>query len=163
MSPPVKASAPPVIRRARPSEADLVLQLSAAAYVPAYAAVIGAVPKPATEDYGPRIEHGDVWLLEAGQDVAGVAAFERQAGFLLIYSIAVVPEHQHKGYGRALLAFAEKRAIELGLREVRLYTNQRMTANLQLYRAAGYAEVGTRPHPSRAGETLVDLSKGVTN
>jgi ribosomal protein S18 acetylase RimI-like enzyme len=149
------------MRRARSSEAELVLKVSAAAYIPAYESAIGAVPKPAFEDYRPRIERGDVWLLEAGEDVAGVAVFEEQPGFLLIYSIAVVPEHQHKGYGRALLAFAEKRAIELRLREVRLYTNQRMTANLQLYRAFGYVELGTRPHSSREGEVLVDLAKAV--
>jgi ribosomal protein S18 acetylase RimI-like enzyme len=32
-----------------------------------------------------------------------------------------------------------------------------MERNLALYRRHGFVEVGTRPHPSRAGEVLVDM------
>ena len=44
------------IRRAGPGDADMVQRISADAYIPAYVAVLGTIPKPATEDYGPRIE-----------------------------------------------------------------------------------------------------------
>jgi ribosomal protein S18 acetylase RimI-like enzyme len=150
------------IRPARLSEAEAVREISAEAYVPAYEPVIGAVPRPALEDYRPRIERGEVWLIETPEGPVGVAALEPWPDHLLVYSIAVRPNHQRKGYGRALLAFAEERAIAIGLREVRLYTNQRMTDNLRLYRACGFAEIGTRPHPRRPGEKLVDLTKKVS-
>ena len=34
-----------------------------------------------------------------------------------------------------------------------------MTGNLALYRSCGFIETGRRPHPVRAGATLVDLAK----
>jgi hypothetical protein len=43
--------------------------------------------------------------------------------------------------------------------EIRLYTNAKLTSNIRLYSACGYRELGRRPHPSRDGESLVDMSK----
>jgi hypothetical protein len=42
-------------RRADPGDKEAIQRISADAYVPAYMAVLGTIPKPATEDYGPRI------------------------------------------------------------------------------------------------------------
>ena len=111
--------------------------------------VLGTIPKPGTEDYRPRIERGEVWILEIEGERTGIAVLEGNTEYLLIYSIAVKPDAQRKGYGRALLDFADKRAIELGLHEVRLYTNEKMERNLTLYRGHGFVQVGKRPHPTR--------------
>ena len=43
-------ASPRVIRCASPSDLEVVQRISADAYIPAYMAVIGAVPKPAHED-----------------------------------------------------------------------------------------------------------------
>lgn len=145
------------IRRAVSPDADTVQRISADAYIPAYTAVLGTIPKPATEDYGPRIERGEVWIIEIKHEPIGIAVLEENTDHLLVYSIAVRPEAQRKGYGRALLDFADKRAIELGLREVRLYTNEQMERNLRLYRQHGFVRVGKRPHPSRSGQVLVNM------
>ena len=145
------------IRRAGAEDANAVQQISAEAYIPTYTAVVGTIPKPATEDYGSYIERGEVWILEIEGKPIGVAVLEETPTHLLIYSIAIRPDSQRKGYGMALLAFADKRAIELGLREVRLYTNERMERNLTIYRRHGFIEVGKRPHPSRPGQVLVDM------
>src|SRR5215471_9404954 len=144
-------------RRADPGDKEAIQRISADAYVPAYMAVLGTIPKPATEDYGPRIEKGEVWILDVEGDPTGVAVLEERPDHLLVYSIAVKPGAQRKGCGRALLDFADQRAIGLGLREVRLYTNERMEGNLRLYRRHGFVEVGKRPHPSRPGQVLVDM------
>jgi hypothetical protein len=45
-------------KRADPGDKEAVQRISADAYVPAYMAVLGTIPKPATEDYGERIEKG---------------------------------------------------------------------------------------------------------
>jgi N-acetylglutamate synthase-like GNAT family acetyltransferase len=45
---------------------------------------------------------------------------EENADHLLIHSIAVKPDAQRKGYGTTLLDFADRRAVQIGLREVRL-------------------------------------------
>ena len=144
-------------RRADTVDKEVVQLISADAYVPAYMAVLGTIPKPATEDYRTRIEKGEVWILEVKGEPTGVAVLEETADHLLIYSIAVKPDAQRKGYGGALLEFADQRAIALGLREVWLYPNERMEGNLRLYRRHGFVEISKRPHPSRPGQVLVDM------
>ena len=150
-------TAPVKFRRANPIDKEVIQQISADAYVPAYMAALGTIPKPATEDYGARIEKGEVWILDVEGEPTGVAVLEERADHLLVYSIAVKPDAQRKGYGTALLEFADQRAIGLGLREARLYTNERMEGNLSLYRRHGFVEVAKRSHPSRPGQVLVDM------
>ena len=81
------------VRAARFSDAAAVQEISAEAYIPIYQAVIGAVPKPAQEDYAGRIERGEVWMLEADDGMAGVLVLEPKAGHLMVYSIAVRPRY----------------------------------------------------------------------
>jgi ribosomal protein S18 acetylase RimI-like enzyme len=147
------------IRLARPAEAEDVRAISAAAFIPAYRPIIGGTPSPALEDYAPRIAQGEVWLLETQAGPIAMLALEPHEDHLLVYSIAVLPEHQRQGHARRLLAFAEQQARQAGCRTLRLYTNDRMEGNLALYRSCGFVESGRRPHPTRLGMTLVDLAK----
>jgi GNAT superfamily N-acetyltransferase len=98
------------LRRADTVDKEAVQRISADAYIPAYMAVLGTIPKPATEDYGERIEKGEVWILEVEGEPTGVAILEEYANHLMIYSIAVKPDAQRKGYGSTLLDFADQRA-----------------------------------------------------
>ena len=148
-----------VIRRAGLTDLDVVQEISAEAYIPAYKAVIGEVPKPAVEDYGPRIGRGEVWLLEEHDAAGGLIVLQEGPGYVLVYSIAVRPAQQGRGYATKLLQFAEQQAFARGVHELRLYTNTKMERNIALYRRCGFVEIGTRPHPSRAGEALVDMVK----
>jgi len=152
---------PTGLRRADQSDLAVVQEISADAYIAAYVPMLGYIPLPAEEDYGPRIERGEVWLLACGDRDVGVAVLEERPDYLLVYSIAVRPAEQGKGHGRALLDFADQRAAALGLTVIRLYTNMRMEKNVALYRRHGYVETGTRPHPSRVGEVLVDMVRAV--
>jgi ribosomal protein S18 acetylase RimI-like enzyme len=147
------------IRPAREGEAEQVRAISAAAYIPAYAPIIGATPRPALEDYTPRVARGEVWLLDTEAGAIAALVLEPHDDHLLVYSIAVLPAHQGKGHARRLLAFAEQQARSAGHREIRLYTNERMEKNLALFRSCGFVESGRRPHPSRPGITLVDFAK----
>ena len=149
------------IRQANSTDLAAVQQISAEAYIAAYMAVIGVVPKPATEDYRPRIARGEVWLLEVEQNPVGLIVLKQGPDYLLVYSIAVRPAEQGRGHARRLLQFAEQQAAARGIGELRLYTNTRMQRNIVVYRHCGFTEIGTRPHPSRAGEALVDMVKRV--
>jgi ribosomal protein S18 acetylase RimI-like enzyme len=151
----------PKIRRANPSDLAMVQRISADAYIAAYLPVLGYIPLPAEEDYGMRIERDEVWLLESGDSDVGVAVLEKHRDHLLVYSIAVLPSEQGLGHGSALLDFADRCAVALGLGAIRLYTNVRMEKNIAFYRRHGYTEIGTRPHPSRSGEMLVDMARTV--
>ena len=61
------------------------------------------------------------------------------AGFLLD-NIAVLPDCQGKGFGRALIEFAEAEARRRGFGEIHLYTHALMTENIALYRRIGFVE-----------------------
>ena len=52
------------------------------------------------------------------------------------------PDRQGRGFGRALLGFAEIEARRLGLTELRLYTHEKMTENIALYERLGFTETG---------------------
>jgi len=79
--------------------------------------------------------------VEGGNPV-GLIVLVPQADHLLVENVAVDPAFQRGGVGRALLAHAEQRAAQRGLREIRLYTNAAMTENLSLYPRLGYRETG---------------------
>jgi ribosomal protein S18 acetylase RimI-like enzyme len=96
------------------------------------------------DDYGARIAAGEVSVLEDGERMVGIVVLRRAADHLLVDNVAVTPELQGRGHGRALLAFAEERAAALGVPELRLYTHARMTENIDLYRRLGWREYDRR-------------------
>lgn len=148
------------MRLARLEDLAAVVSLTNEAYAP-YTALFGAPPIPVAEDYAPRIERGEVWLLESGSDLAGLIVIERHPDHAMIFSVAVSPAFQGKGLGIALLDFADEQTRQWGLPEVRLYTNSRMERNIALYTAYGFHETGRRPNPYRPGWTVVDMAKSV--
>ena len=134
------AGAPRIVPAA-PGDAPAVAACVRAAYA-RYVERIGREPAPMTADYPRLIAAGEVWVIRAGEGVAGVLVLRPQPPALLVENVAVAPAHQGRGLGRALMAFAEERALAEGLAEVVLYTNERMTENLRFYPALGFAETG---------------------
>ncbi len=59
---------------------------------------------------------------------------------LYLDNIAVAPEAQHGGTGRLLLDHVLAEARRLGLPEVRLVTNEKMTRNIGIYARFGFEE-----------------------
>ena len=93
-----------------------------------------------TADYAAALAHSRVWVLVSNQAVIGALVTEDRTDHLLLETVAVAPSAQGRGYGARLLDRAERDAEELGLPEVRLYTNEAMTENLTFYPRHGYQE-----------------------
>ncbi len=91
-------------------------------------------------DYHAAVASSRVWVIEADSEIAGVVVNQVHQDHLLIDTVAVDPSAQGHGYGALLLARAEDDARELGLPQVRLYTNQAMTENQTFYPRLGYVE-----------------------
>ena len=128
------------LRRAVGVDAPLIEQLVIAAYS-GYIDRIGMKPNPMLDDYSVLIAGDEVWVLGSDPLDAVLVLVDRGA-FLLIDNVAVRPDQQGRGLGGLLVRFAERRALESGLAEVRLYTNELMTENRARYAKWGYREVG---------------------
>jgi N-acetylglutamate synthase-like GNAT family acetyltransferase len=131
------------IRAARPAEADAIRRLVREAYAP-YVSRIGREPAPMNADYPALVADGAVWVALNRGELVGVLVLREEPESLLLENVAVNPEAQGKGIGRALVNFAEQHARELGLPKVRLYTNALMSENLAFYPRLGYVAVSRR-------------------
>ncbi len=147
-------------RQATATDLSFVRAATYDAYAP-WEAILGGPPLPMHEDYAWRITRREVWIVERDGEDAGIMVLEPAADHLLIYSLAVASRHQGQGIGRWMIESAERMAQTAGLPELRLYTNDRMTRNLAIYRQAGFHETGRRPNPFRDGWILVDMAKTI--
>ncbi len=129
------------LHKATSDDASAISALTDAAYSH-YIQLIGRKPLPMTADYAKMAFENEIWLLHVEQQLAGVLVLEHEPDTLLIYSIAIQPEFQKQGFGQRLLAFAEQQAIQAGYRSIRLYTNEKFTYNINLYKSLGYQETG---------------------
>jgi ribosomal protein S18 acetylase RimI-like enzyme len=128
------------IRQAEPGDAVEVRDLVRASYA-RYIGRIGKQPAPMLEDYAALIRAGEVWVLAEGGEVLGVLVIRPAEDHMVVDSVAVAPGHQGRGLGRELVAFAEEKA-EHGMPEIRLYTNEKMHENLNIYARLDFEETG---------------------
>ncbi len=105
-----------------------------------YIARIGRKPGPMLDDYARLIGACRVHVLERGNAIKGMLVLIPEPATMLLDNIAVAPDVQGAGVGRALMRFAETTARDRGYDAIRLYTHVTMTENLALYARAGYVE-----------------------
>jgi ribosomal protein S18 acetylase RimI-like enzyme len=130
-----------LIRQAIPADAAVIHAVVDAAYRH-YVARIGKKPGPMLDDYDARVAAGQAWVLEQDGRIAGILVLEDRGHEFLLDNIAVAPDAQGRGLGRALIAFAENQARGAGYTEVKLYTHVMMTENIALYTRLGFRETG---------------------
>jgi ribosomal protein S18 acetylase RimI-like enzyme len=127
------------IRPAEVEDAAAITECVAAAYRH-YIARIGKPPGPMLDDYTAVVQQHRVFILVDGMRVVGALVTIKQGESLLLDNVAVHPEYQGRGLGRELVALAEEEARRLGYTAVTLYTNERMTENIEFYKKLGYTE-----------------------
>lgn len=103
--------------------------------------VIGRRPGPMDDDHAARIAAGQARVIEDRGRIVALLVTERHADHLLIDNLAVAPEAQGRGFGRMLLAEAERQARAAALARLRLYTHARIASNIALCRRAGFSDV----------------------
>ena len=137
--------------RIRPAETRDLAAITAcaeAAYAK-YVARIGRKPAPMVADFESQIAAGEVHVAVAWEGVGdeeflGYVVCYPKDGLMHLGNVAVRPEAQGRGAGRALIDFVEDKARADGLPAVDLYTNAKMTENLALYPALGFRETDRR-------------------
>ncbi|GIM90807.1 GNAT family N-acetyltransferase [Paractinoplanes toevensis] len=134
-----------VVRLALAADAASIQQLVRAAFV-RYVPRIGREPAPMGVDYRVPVAEGRCRVVEHDGRVVGMVQCAARTGYLEVETIAVAEEARGLGVGTELLAYAEEQARELGLPEVRLYTNEAMTENLEYYPRRGFREIERATH-----------------
>jgi GNAT superfamily N-acetyltransferase len=131
------------MRPARPDEADAVGALVEAAFS-RHVAAVGRRPAPMDDDHAARIARGEQYVIDGDEPgaLAASVVLVQEADHLVVNNVAVAPDRQRQGHGRALLTFAEDEAHRRGLPEIRLHTHARMADNLIMYPRLGYVEAG---------------------
>ena len=105
-----------------------------------YIEIIGKKPMPMLYDYSKVIENDTVYVLEYENQLAGVLVLINMEEYVLLDNIAVAPAFQGRSLGKQLMEFAEIYTKENGKNEIRLYTNEKMYANIEIYIHCGYME-----------------------
>ncbi|HET6501859.1 MAG TPA: GNAT family N-acetyltransferase [Amycolatopsis sp.] len=127
------------LRPARPDEGEALSALARSAYA-RYTERIGREPAPLREDYRTLAASGQVWVAEQDGALVGLLVLKIESDHVLLDNVAVAPRAQNAGIGRRLLDFTDLQARHHGLGEVRLYTNEAMTENIDYYRRRGFVE-----------------------
>jgi ribosomal protein S18 acetylase RimI-like enzyme len=131
------------IRQARIGDLAIVRSCAEEAYA-LYVPRMGKKPAPMVADFKAQIAAGHIYVIEARGTVAGFIVLYRRRDHLHVENVAVFPARQRQGLGGALLSFAEAEAKRQDIPAIELYTNVKMTENLELYPRLGYVEIGRR-------------------
>jgi ribosomal protein S18 acetylase RimI-like enzyme len=146
-----------VLRQAGPADAPALRALTREAYAK-WVPVTGREPLPMRVDYAEAVLSHRFDLLYEDGTLAALIETAGEADHLLIVNVAVATAYRGRGFGRQLLAHAERLAAGGGFAEIRLYTNRLMAANIALYRSLGYR---IDREEEMASGTAVHMSKPV--
>jgi GNAT superfamily N-acetyltransferase len=125
-------------RIAGPTDVETIRQIVMAAYAK-WVPLINREPLPMVADYGEAIRMHRFDLLELDRKIVGLIETSPKEDHVWIENIAVRPDQQRNGFGKALIAKAEQLAMDANLSELRLLTNAAFESNIQLYEKTGFA------------------------
>jgi GNAT superfamily N-acetyltransferase len=145
------------LRQGLATDAAAIRALTRAAYAK-WVPVIGREPKPMIADYAEALRKHRFDLLYVGGTLVALIETIPRADHLLIENVAVAPPFWGRGFGRKLMAHAEKLAASARLSETRLYTNRLFAVNIQLYGKLGYR---VDREEAFKGGVVVHMSKSV--
>lgn len=100
---------------------------------------------------------GEVWVI--GAPAVACVFLTPLPHALYLGKLAVDPAVQRMGYGRRLIGVAERRAHELALPALELWTRIELTENHATFRALGFVQTGTHTHAGFDRPTTVIFTK----
>ena len=131
-----------LIRQAQKSDLEFVRQCAERAYE-GYIDRIGQPPAPMVADFAESLNKQELEVICLEAPVGFVASYE-QNGRLFVENIAIHPDHQNQGIASQVFLLLEDRCRQTGLTAIELYTNEKMTENLDFYSMLGFVETDRR-------------------
>lgn len=152
------------LRAATEDDSSAIEAVTRAAYerraerVPPYKAL-----SETTEDVLRHLARGGAIVVELNGAVVGAVRHrEQRPGALLLYRLAVHPDHQRRGIGRRLMAAVEDVARSGGYEEVHLHARHTCPDLIATYERLGYSEVNDPTEPDYNHPVYLLMSKTVT-
>lgn len=127
------------LRRADVADVPAITALVQEAYAP-YIERIGKPPAPMLDDYRQVVAEAEVHVALNGTRIVGVLVMSREGSEMLLVNVAVLAECKGQGIGKRLMHFCEEQSRLAGCSAIRLYTHERMTENIEIYRKLGYVQ-----------------------
>ncbi len=131
------------IRKATRFDIPEIETCAVAAYT-LYVERIGREPAPMVADFAASISKGHLYIAQEDGQVVGFVVFYPAQDHVHLENVAVAPAFQNRGIGTKLIRFVERKARQDGYARIELYTNARMTENLELYPRLGYEQFDRR-------------------
>ena len=111
---------------------------------------------PSRQHFEKDIDRGDLHVMEHEGKLIGcislttlmdeeyrdVSWLTPDGNNLYVHRLAILPQHQGKGYASQLMAFAEDKAKQDGFVSIRLDTFSKNQANQRFYETRGYKRLG---------------------
>jgi predicted N-acetyltransferase YhbS len=136
----VEAPTGVVLSPIRPEDAGEVLTVQRAAFV-SEALIYGSVDMPpltqTLEELEAELRDAEGWVARIEGRLVGAIRTRQEGRMLLIGRIAIAPDQQGSGIGRALLGAAESSSQA---EQAELFTGSLSEANIRLYERCGYVE-----------------------
>lgn len=128
------------IRNAVASDLPEIEQITAIAYHK-YIAIMGQKPAPMVADFSAHLQDDMIFVAEATgpRKVIGYVVIMAKDDEYWLETIAVEPSSSKKGVGSRLMAYAEDYISQFAS-EYHLYTNVKMTENIDWYLRLGFTE-----------------------
>ncbi|MGF6201810.1 GNAT family N-acetyltransferase [Pseudomonas laurylsulfatiphila] len=93
-----------------------------------YRARIGRKPAPMLDDYRQVLAETDTFVLTDNLEVVGVLVMRQEQAEMLLINVAVSPRCKGKGFGKKLMAFCERHALDTGCEAVRRPADARQSS-----------------------------------
>lgn len=131
------------IRKATMADLADIETCAIAAYT-LYVDRIGRAPAPMVADFAASIGKGHLYVAQEDGQVTAFVVFYAKQDHVHLENVAVAPSSQNRGIGKNLIKFVEQEARRDGYTRIELYTNSRMTENLEFYPRLGYKQFDRR-------------------
>ncbi|HJS56380.1 MAG TPA: GNAT family N-acetyltransferase [Chitinophagaceae bacterium] len=102
---------------------------------------------------------GFIWLAKAGDEIIGsVALMNEGDGIFELAKMSVTAHWQGKGISKILIETCLKKAIEIGVKKLTLFSNHQLQTALKLYEKYGFKHVEVKDSPFATADVRMELN-----
>ena len=108
---------------------------------------------------GTILDHGGfIWLAKAGDEIVGSAALMNEGDSIFeLAKMAVTKDWQGNGISKMLIETCLKKAKEMAVKKLTLFSNHQLQTALKLYKKYGFKNVEVKDSPFTTADVKMEL------